>query len=88
MNKPPPEPEIDPFLSYATTEQLIDELGKRCRSLLVVFNSVARGKNDGDEFCIEVYRRNLLKTEAMGLARYAERTIYDSIKSTSRTEEG
>lgn len=73
------EPDIntDPLLSFATTEQLIDELGKRCHSLLVVFNQSERGTSK--DFRIELYRRKALVTEAMGLAEYAKQRLYDTL---------
>ena len=73
------EPDIntDPLLSFATTEQLIDELGKRCRAALVVFSRADR--KDNQAHTVEIYRRNGLGYEAIGLAEYARQRLYDGM---------
>lgn len=72
-----PDTKDDPQLSFATTEQLIDELGKRCRALLVVFSRADR--KDNQSHFVEIFRRNALGYEAIGLADYARQRIYDGM---------
>ena len=80
-----PEMKDDPQLSFATFEQLIDELGSRCDSLLVVCNRMER--NSSVDCLLDIFRRNTLATHAMGLAEYAKQRMYEELIHVARKEE-